>query len=127
MSIDKALRQTMQDQVKEKVVWTNVSPASEFGAQNIAIDLAGWKEVTLITGASSTSLTGDATVPIDGEQKRVYANTIYSSRRNVTASVNGIEFDDAYQDKGNGFVVENLAVKPLVIIARKIINGGAID
>lgn len=35
--IDKALQQTMQDQVKEKVLWKNASPDSTFPQQNVTV------------------------------------------------------------------------------------------
>lgn len=124
MSVDKALRQTMRDQTKSKVVWENASQASDFGAQSISVNLTGWDDVLMTFGASDGTLTGYDVIPIDGILKRVYSNTIYASRRNITVSASRITFEDGYQDKGNGLIVENAAAKPLTIIARKIIGGG---
>lgn len=40
MSVDKALRQSMQDQTKRKTVWENASPESSFDEQTIYADMS---------------------------------------------------------------------------------------
>ena len=114
MSVDKALRQSMQDQIKSKVVWKNASPASEMGAQNIPIDLSDWEEVEITLGNNATKM--ETVILAKGDSTRLYSNGVNTYNREYSVNEAGITL-------GAGNPNAN-ASKPFTIYARKIIGGG---
>lgn len=63
--------------LKAKLLWTNPSPASAFGAQTIPLDLAPYSMLHIVIKATAGD-TGvlDAQIPVDGETHTVIVMTV---------------------------------------------------
>lgn len=76
-----------------KLLWTNPSPANNFAAQTVQLDLSGYDFILLKIGG------GTKVIPIDGDV-REYCFQPYGGAqigyRSVYATTAGVVFDDFY-------------------------------
>ena len=120
--LDNALRQSMQDQTKSKVVWENASPASTMGAQTIPIDLSTWDDVEIVIGNNNNKMACVCMKP--GDTANLYTSGVYIYSRRYTISETGVTIANGNTGAGSAAEVDNNAAKPFIIYARKIIGGG---
>ena len=133
--IDNALRQSMQDQIKKKKLWTNASPTSSFASQKVSLDLTNYSGVDIEVGYNN-----GADAPINtfecpiGRYVRVVvvgplstSSSIYGVSRAAEVDADGITFGDttskAFNTSGNG-EINNARAIPLNIYGIKNILGG---
>lgn len=136
--IDNALRQSMQDQVKKKKLWTNASPMSSFANQKITLDLTGYQGARVKLAYNNDSMS-DIQTEFDieiGKQTRAVmfgpltaeGSSILATARVLTAEADGVEIGTAY-GKNTGStaegVVDNTRQIPIDIYGIKNILGGA--
>lgn len=120
--IDNALQQSMKEQVKSKVVWENMSPASTIGSQTIPIDLSGWDDVEIVIGNNNNKMACVRMKP--GDTANLYTNGVYIYSRRYTISETGVTIANGNTGVASDAEVNNNAAKPFTIYARKIIGGG---
>ena len=136
--IDNALRQSMQDQVKKKKLWTNASPTSSFANQKITLDLTGYQGARVKLAYNNDSMS-DVQTEFDVEiGKQTHAVmfgpltadgvSILATARILTAETDGVEIGTAYA-KNTGITIEgtvnNTRQIPIDIYGIKNILGGA--
>lgn len=136
--IDNALRQSMQDQVKKKKLWTNASPTSSFANQKITLDLTGYQGVRVKLAYNNDSMSDDQTefdVEVGKNSRAVMFGpltaegvSILATARVITAETDGVKIGTAYS-KNTGITIEGTANNtrqiPIDIYGIKNILGGA--
>ena len=132
--IDKALRQTMQDQVKKVELWRNASPGSSFGEQDINLNLVGFDSVIVRARYSvnnANEISEEIALGKGGELVLISNNwdkTFQS--RSFSASDDGIRFGtnkNVYYAGSAATTANSTFIIPQVIYGCKRIIGGAID
>ena len=134
-AIDIGLRQSMQDQVKKKVLWENASPGSSFAEQKITIpDILNYDYTDIDYKPTTTSPTRKCErTPIETDGSGTLVGFLNLGSNSATASIyrtfdiasDGITFKDCeYKSgqSGNASVVNTYNI-PLTIYGIKVVGG----
>ena len=92
------------------LLWTNPSPTSNFGAQTVALDLAGYDLVYISFNYNTSDQTGARECLLDIDERKVRVQVIGAMRqtgaaglreRRVKATTTGVVFESAYSKAAN--------------------------
>ena len=133
--IDNALRQSMQDQVKETVLWQNASPNSSFVGQTIPAEIPDDAEVYAKFAYTAGNNTVIDSTPIPKGKlgwaiftARVQEDDVPTTFRERTFSTSdaGVVFNPCFSKTANSSVTTqtNNYVIPLTIYAKRVLGGG---
>ena len=134
--IDNALRQSMQDQVKKKKLWTNASPTSSWSNQKVPLDLTGYDGLRIKMGYDTDALDIQSEFDVEtGKRSRAVmfgpltakGSSILATARLLQAEPDGVWIGTAH-GKNTGSTMEgtvdNTRQIPIDIYGIKNILGG---
>ncbi len=130
--LDNALRALFVNGCKVEEVWRNASPASTFPAQKITADLSSFDLVVALARMTTTNMReGIAVCEKEGQSQIQFvlgqnkAPYITNRYRGLTASNNGVQFNDGYLAYSSAAEeAYSTVVIPTVIYGIKLLGGG---